>query len=182
MAAFSRPARHAAQHNPNSNKVISPTVDDHKSTSPTFHNTKRAHGTFSTNDDYKAVKKQKFDLSDPLRSKVTARGLFSKSFANNAPADVVTRPVVALSRVTSAVQPPATGTIIANGTLQLTNGHVPLLGRGINVTNGPTSTEKDKRTLRSQDGGSRSKSELALYFPNYEELISNEPRKSGKLP
>ena len=40
-------------------------------------------------------------------------------------------------------------------------------------------SESDKRTLRSQDGGSRSKSELALYFPNYEELISTEPKEAG---
>ena len=39
--------------------------------------------------------------------------------------------------------------------------------------------DSDKRTLRSQDGGSRSKSELALYFPNYEELISTEPKEAG---
>lgn len=37
----------------------------------------------------------------------------------------------------------------------------------------------DKRSLRSQDGGSRSRSELFLYFPNYEELISNEPKQTG---
>ena len=41
--------------------------------------------------------------------------------------------------------------------------------------------DSDKRTLRSQDGGSRSKSELALYFPNYEELISTEPKEAGQL-
>ena len=38
----------------------------------------------------------------------------------------------------------------------------------------------DQRTLRSQDGGSRSKSELALYFPNYEELISTKPKEAGQ--
>ena len=39
----------------------------------------------------------------------------------------------------------------------------------------------DKRSLRSHDGGSRSKSELALYFPNYEELISIEPKAADAL-
>jgi hypothetical protein len=38
----------------------------------------------------------------------------------------------------------------------------------------------DKRSLRSHDGGSRSKSELALYFPNYDELVSIEPKEPGK--
>jgi hypothetical protein len=36
-----------------------------------------------------------------------------------------------------------------------------------------------RRSLRSHDGGSRAKSELALYFPNYEELLSLEPPKTG---
>lgn len=37
----------------------------------------------------------------------------------------------------------------------------------------------DKRSLRSQDGGSRSKSELSLYFTNYEHMLSLEPAKPG---
>jgi Something about silencing, SAS, complex subunit 4 len=37
----------------------------------------------------------------------------------------------------------------------------------------------DKRTLRSQDGGSRSKSELSLYFTNYEQMLSLESAKQG---
>ena len=39
--------------------------------------------------------------------------------------------------------------------------------------------ERDKRTLRSQNGGSRSKSELSWYFPNYEELLNDEPKEPG---
>jgi hypothetical protein len=39
---------------------------------------------------------------------------------------------------------------------------------------------KDTRTLRSQDGGSRSKSELSMYFTNYEQMLSLEPPKLGK--
>lgn len=39
----------------------------------------------------------------------------------------------------------------------------------------------ERRSLRSHDGGSRTKSELALYFPNYEQMISLEPPKPGKL-
>ena len=39
----------------------------------------------------------------------------------------------------------------------------------------------DKRSLRSQDGGSRSKSELALYFPNYDQLVSIEPKTPGMM-
>ncbi|KAL2219014.1 something about silencing, SAS, complex subunit 4-domain-containing protein [Thermoascus aurantiacus ATCC 26904] len=35
----------------------------------------------------------------------------------------------------------------------------------------------ERRSLRSHDGGSRSRSELAQYFPNYEQMISLEPPK-----
>ncbi|KAI9860715.1 MAG: hypothetical protein M1824_003006 [Vezdaea acicularis] len=42
-------------------------------------------------------------------------------------------------------------------------------------------TANDKRKLRSQDGGSRFKSDLSLYFPAYEEMISNEPKEPDFL-
>lgn len=43
-------------------------------------------------------------------------------------------------------------------------------------------SQHDKRTLRSQDGGSRTKSELAMYFQNYEQMISLEPTPPGLSP
>lgn len=45
----------------------------------------------------------------------------------------------------------------------------------------PTS-RLEKRSLRSHDGGSRSKSELAMYFPNYDELVSIETKDPGLSP
>lgn len=52
-------------------------------------------------------------------------------------------------------------------------------------TNGTTNTngngaQPEKRSLRSQAGGSRSKSELALYFTNYDDLVSIEPKEPGE--
>ncbi|KAL9609368.1 MAG: hypothetical protein Q9167_005858 [Letrouitia subvulpina] len=41
--------------------------------------------------------------------------------------------------------------------------------------------KSDKRSLRSRDGGSRSKSELAMYFPYYDEFMSNEPKEPELL-
>ncbi|KAF2088349.1 hypothetical protein K490DRAFT_65025 [Saccharata proteae CBS 121410] len=47
---------------------------------------------------------------------------------------------------------------------------------------GAASAQKtDKRSLRSQDGGSRLKSDLAIYFPNYDEVISGVPKKPDFL-
>lgn len=37
----------------------------------------------------------------------------------------------------------------------------------------------DRRSLRSHDGGSRTKSELMAYFPNYEQIMSFEPEQRG---
>jgi len=84
-------------------------------------------------------------------------------------------------RITTAVQPLADGTLITNGDFQI---EIEGTRATRKVTKNGAGKEKalktvDKRTLRSQDGGSRSKSELSLYFPNYDELISNEPKESG---
>lgn len=40
--------------------------------------------------------------------------------------------------------------------------------------------QTERRSLRSHDGGSRSRSELAQYFQNYEQMISLEPPKPGE--
>lgn len=45
----------------------------------------------------------------------------------------------------------------------------------------PTSTSQDKRSLRSHDGGSRLKSDLAVYFGNYDDIIAGLPKQSGGL-
>ena len=39
--------------------------------------------------------------------------------------------------------------------------------------------EDDRRKLRSEHGGSRSKTELAQYFPNFEDMLSLEPPDPG---
>ena len=40
---------------------------------------------------------------------------------------------------------------------------------------------EEKRQLRSHGGASRIKSDLALFIPGYDELISNEPKPEGKF-
>jgi hypothetical protein len=48
----------------------------------------------------------------------------------------------------------------------------------------PTSTasSQDKRSLRSHDGGSRLKSDLAIYFSNYDDIIAGVPKPAGMSP
>ncbi|RAH45571.1 acetyltransferase SAS4-like domain-containing protein [Aspergillus brunneoviolaceus CBS 621.78] len=45
----------------------------------------------------------------------------------------------------------------------------------------PSNARESRRSLRSNDTGSRARSELAAYFPNYEELLSLEPPKTEFL-
>lgn len=40
---------------------------------------------------------------------------------------------------------------------------------------------RERRSLRSHDTGTKLRSELASYFPNYEQLISLEPQKRGMI-
>ncbi|KAL8735826.1 MAG: hypothetical protein Q9181_002685 [Wetmoreana brouardii] len=45
----------------------------------------------------------------------------------------------------------------------------------------PAVNKLDKRSLRSHDGGSRFRSELALYFADYDEILTDEPRSQDFL-
>ena len=44
----------------------------------------------------------------------------------------------------------------------------------------PVPASEEKRQLRSHGGASRIKSDLALFIPGYDELISNESKPEGK--
>jgi hypothetical protein len=44
----------------------------------------------------------------------------------------------------------------------------------------PQKQEDDRRKLRSKDGGSRAKTELAQYFPDFEEMLSLKPVEPGR--
>ena len=89
------------------------------------------------------------------------------------------------SRVTtSAAQPRPKNASTTNGVQAetLTNGdanveHAQLPPRV--TTSGQPPKELERRALRSHNGGSRCRSDLALYFPNYDEFISNEPQDTG---
>ena len=71
-------------------------------------------------------------------------------------------------------QPHTNGLTIANEQ----SDHPP---NGINQNVSILIGQADKRSLRSHDGGSRSKSELEPYFSNFDELISIESKEPGIL-
>jgi hypothetical protein len=146
---------------------------------------KRAYSVKRQDDDGMSVKRQKLDQNTidkyfqiPLRSNPQ----------KHTTADRAAGLVGAQSKLPSAVQPPSDGTLVANTTTRaFSKDHEDRLTP---LTPAPTSVdtqngdkqEQNKRSLRSQDGGSRSKSELAQYFPNYDDIINPEPKEKGEYP
>ena len=70
-----------------------------------------------------------------------------------------------------------------NGVRQVLDVDEDALGQFTSASRTPqpansTSKPEDKRTLRSQDEGPRVKSELAIYFPNYEEVMFDAPKEA----
>jgi hypothetical protein len=49
----------------------------------------------------------------------------------------------------------------------------------IRKSDGTSSKQQDRRKLRSEDGSSRAKTELAQYFPDFEEMLSLKPPDPG---
>lgn len=116
------------------------------------------------------LKKQKVNLQRFPQPKAASPIRTGKEFSNP--------PKVALTRLRKShdVRPPFNGA-------QSTDCNDDLALEGGNTAIGSTYvTEKvEARNLRSHDGGSRSKSELALYFNNYNEILSMEARDPGMI-
>lgn len=58
-----------------------------------------------------------------------------------------------------------------------TRSPIPIPIPQIPAASQPKQKEEDKRSLRSRDDGPRLKSELAVYFPNYEDVIFDVPKE-----
>ena len=82
--------------------------------------------------------------------------------------------------------PPTPQAAISNGKPQSKSPTLPKKKTAVRRISLPASQpsrvaeQNDQRKLRSQDGVSRSKSELAMYFNNYEQMLSLEPVQQGK--
>ena len=123
-----------------------------------------------------SVKKQK--NSPPIkadRALRVSKGQTLKSLPLRDKADAVT------SRSADPPPPKSNGfTTTTSNTTYDYDGQEKINENTCNISPTNTINKSDKRSLRSHDGGSRSKSELALYFPNYDELVSIEPKEPGE--
>lgn len=123
-----------------------------------------------------SVKKLRLGLPDPTRS----RDVSKKSAPKILPIRDRSTTQDAATQVGRSHKPDppqrTNGTTTATRNEQAFNNNATLT-----VDTNNSSRHNDKRSLRSHDGGSRSKSELALYFPNYDELVSIEPKEPDFL-
>ena len=182
MTASSKPSlRSSSRRNSALSHSPATVVHHHNTSTPATHLRKRAHGFLSSNNCHQVqvVKRQKLTSKALSPPKSFPGNHVAKTLVAASPnPSTVTHPTVNShpnSRITSAVQPQTNGTLVTNG-----EAHPHLVSNSTQTSKEKAPLkETDKRTLRSQDGGSRSKSELSLYFPNYEELIGNEPKETG---
>lgn len=118
-----------------------------------------------------SVKRLKLGLPDPTRSKDGTKAFTPRSL-----------PIRDRSEGQDAIQAHKPDPLQRiNGTTTATQNGKPVHNTAaLTVNTKDVSNESDKRSLRSHDGCSRSKSELALYFPNYDELVSIEPKEPGR--
>ena len=177
-----RSTRHAPSAPPRPTLAI-PSATDNKP-APATRLGKRLRPLLEPQEESRAIKLQKPDHQPVLQPRNSARGYLKDEEATaKGPHGRVVAPLPRL-RVASAVQPRPNGNI-TNSTaspIRHVNGESQTDDSlQLHPTNGTTSRESERRTLRSRDGGSRSKSELSLYFPNYEDLISIEIKENGAL-
>jgi hypothetical protein len=128
-------------------------------------------------DDEKSVKQIAFT---PTKAAPSARASSSSSSRK--------RPATALDPDATDTRPPIKITVTQphGELLRTTNGVSRPLGIAADdVPSRPGSAGKvapasqDKRSLRSHDGGSRLKSDLAVYFSSYDDIIAGVPKPAG---
>ncbi|KAK1917030.1 hypothetical protein P3342_001612 [Pyrenophora teres f. teres] len=100
----------------------------------------------------------------------------------------VTRPHGELLRITNGVQAPLD--MYADDVPSTSAPSTPRTGSSSEKLAAPsaavpapqsTASSQDKRSLRSHDGGSRLKSDLAVYFCNYDDIIAGVPKEAEFL-
>ncbi|KAI9767178.1 MAG: hypothetical protein M1835_007075 [Candelina submexicana] len=148
----------------------------------TTRGTKRTREHVSNNEDVTNAKKPRLRTQATPRAKVVAPTRAAKNPAsppNKPPTKIILSEFGTTSRATNGVR--ATLDDTTKTEQKTKDDALKPNGETKPPDKGEKTEKSDKRTLRSQNGGSRSKSELALYFPNYEEMISNKPKQAEQL-
>lgn len=180
MAALSRPSLRSSsrqntavvdsavsnfQHNPNANP-------------PTVKPGKRVRDASSIDHDRKAFKRHKANASTLLKPNPIVQPCKEESFAGPS-SKVGNAPLAHLDPVANSHHPPPS---FEDSTSTSARSYSSRKRHDRAVDSAEATITVDKRSLRSHDGGARLKSELSLYFPNYDELLSTEAKQPGRLP
>ena len=174
MAALSsRPSLRSSSRN---NPIFNEVPRTHADQNPLTNSRRGKHTRASSleNQSNISVKRLRLAHPDPIRSRDVSKKCAPKSLPirdRSAAQDAATQ--AGNSRKPASPQP-INGTTTPLHNVQSFNNDATLT---VNIKE--LSSQNDKRSLRSHDGCSRSKSELALYFPNYDELVSIEPKEPG---
>lgn len=174
MAAFSRPSLRSSSRRSAGLDDL-PATDIQHNPPPSTRRGKRTRNVSSPLHHTQSLKKQKLHAQDFLHPNSFAQNHEGKDLVlRNVTKHLVTRGESAQNR--DRLRPHSQGALSTT----FSNDSTPE-GNGAIVGSADTA-RADKRSLRSHDGGSRSKSELALYFSNYDELVSVEAKNPGTTP
>ncbi len=186
MAASTRLLLRSSARNKNTSLEEVPPTDIQQNPLPNTRRGKRGRDSSPGSASNASVKKQKAkERDDTLPKAVRSEVQKSLPIRDRSSTDAVTQ-VGRSRRSEPPVQEqqqhqPVNGSITAAQNAQsfANNKKFSINTNGTTNTNG-NGAQPEKRSLRSQAGGSRSKSELALYFTNYDELVSIEPKEPGE--
>jgi hypothetical protein len=174
MANVVRPRLHAA---PERQTRLSP--DDATSATVSTRRTSKGSALLALGDDEKSVRHM---TQTPIRPAPPARTISRKRPADATTPDArpptkitVTQPHGDLLRITNGVAAPLG--IAADDVPSARS--TPRPGSAGKLAPASVSSSTDKRSLRSHDGGSRLKSDLAVYFASYDDIIAGVPKAAG---
>lgn len=187
MAAHSRPPLRSSARNKNASLEEVPSTDVQQNLLPNPRRGKRTRDSSPGSVSNASVKKQKAQNRDNTRSKPVVKTEVPRSLPirdRRGTKDAVTQ--VGRSRTSESPVAQQHHQTVNGSTITAQKSQAFGTKQNLNIitnldANGTaTTSQADKRSLRSQAGGSRSKSELALYFTNYDELVSIEPKEPGE--
>lgn len=176
-----RPSRHGK----------SPATDDIENSNLRHHHPNNTHAPVSTRRPPKATPLLALEhANDPADTIVVV----PPPPAALARANSRKRPATAFADAPPDTRPPSKVTVTQpqSELIRTTNGVPAVLGirhddvstpksngaaAGLTV---PGQQSQDKRSLRSHDGGSRLKSDLSIYFANYDDIIADAPKAPGR--
>lgn len=178
MAALSRPSLRSSSRQNTAVDDLAVSDLQHNPNPPTVRPAKRVRDASSVENDLKSLKKHKANASAPTSPNPIVLPCKEESSAGpslqggNGP--LAHHDPVANSNHAQPSSEDSISTSARGQSFRKRHNHV--------VDGAEATITVDKRSLRSHDGGARLKSELSLYFANYDELLSTEAKQHGRFP